>query len=430
MHILTRLYRPQLSDANIRALLSYKSSGEDRSLTYRYILSPYVYDVLIGYVPRTLAPNAITFVGFLCTLIAHVFVVTYPDSRSCVFGAGCGQLIYMVLDNLDGRQARRTASSSPLGHLFDHGCDAINVTLATLTMTTALRLNLAQAWMFVVLAQIGLVACGIEEYVTGRMILREINGPNEGVLLLVGNLFITSYFGAPAWHVPLSSSSTTSININITPVDLGISATVVAAAGTVIPCGLACYRHRRQNDNGNDNVSIVRIGESFLVYLAFFAGWILISPDTLEEKWVASAWVSSMFVFDYVSKLIIAHLTGDTKQLPRSVTSSALLCLILLPFLKYPLILAVTAVGVVLWRAICLIHQLCHVLDIHCFKLAEQNDDDDARSNPCSITVTGAAAVKTNNENENGTAEPNVEVESVVNRDDLDKRRARLRRRS
>ncbi len=30
-----------------------------------------------------------------------------------------------MLDNLDGKQARRTKTSSPLGLLFDHGCDAM-----------------------------------------------------------------------------------------------------------------------------------------------------------------------------------------------------------------------------------------------------------------------------------------------------------------
>lgn len=29
-----------------------------------------------------------------------------------------------MFDNLDGKQARRTKTSSPLGLLFDHGCDA------------------------------------------------------------------------------------------------------------------------------------------------------------------------------------------------------------------------------------------------------------------------------------------------------------------
>eukprot|EP00438_Fugacium_kawagutii_P000898 Skav225784 [mRNA] locus=scaffold2147:24333:29292:+ [translate_table: standard] len=33
--------------------------------------------------------------------------------------------IYQTLDALDGKQARRTGTSSPLGQLFDHGCDCL-----------------------------------------------------------------------------------------------------------------------------------------------------------------------------------------------------------------------------------------------------------------------------------------------------------------
>lgn len=37
-----------------------------------------------------------------------------------------GLFIYQSLDAIDGKQARRTNSSSPLGELFDHGCDSIS----------------------------------------------------------------------------------------------------------------------------------------------------------------------------------------------------------------------------------------------------------------------------------------------------------------
>lgn len=37
-----------------------------------------------------------------------------------------GLFIYQSLDAIDGKQARRTNSSSPLGELFDHGCDAVS----------------------------------------------------------------------------------------------------------------------------------------------------------------------------------------------------------------------------------------------------------------------------------------------------------------
>ena len=34
---------------------------------------------------------------------------------------GFAGLVYLHLDCIDGKQARRTKSSSPLGQLFDHG---------------------------------------------------------------------------------------------------------------------------------------------------------------------------------------------------------------------------------------------------------------------------------------------------------------------
>ena len=37
-----------------------------------------------------------------------------------------GLFLYQTLDAIDGKQARRTNSSTPLGELFDHGCDAVS----------------------------------------------------------------------------------------------------------------------------------------------------------------------------------------------------------------------------------------------------------------------------------------------------------------
>ena len=42
------------------------------------------------------------------------------------FSCGLGLFFYQCLDAIDGKQARRTGSSSPLGELFDHGCDAVS----------------------------------------------------------------------------------------------------------------------------------------------------------------------------------------------------------------------------------------------------------------------------------------------------------------
>ena len=41
-------------------------------------------------------------------------------------------IIYYNLDNMDGKQSRRTGTSSPLGMCMDHGCDALGVSFITL----------------------------------------------------------------------------------------------------------------------------------------------------------------------------------------------------------------------------------------------------------------------------------------------------------
>jgi ethanolaminephosphotransferase len=104
----------------------YKYSGVDKSPIARYILTPY-WNYVTTFMPLWLAPNLITLLGLICILInVATILVLVPD----LIGPGpswmywsfvVGLWIYSTLDNVDGKQARRTGSSSPLGELFDHG---------------------------------------------------------------------------------------------------------------------------------------------------------------------------------------------------------------------------------------------------------------------------------------------------------------------
>lgn len=51
---------------------------------------------------------------------------SFQPPRWSFFACALGLFIYQSLDAIDGKQARRTNSSSPLGELFDHGCDSIS----------------------------------------------------------------------------------------------------------------------------------------------------------------------------------------------------------------------------------------------------------------------------------------------------------------
>jgi ethanolaminephosphotransferase len=89
----------------------------------------------------------ITLSGLIIVGVSHALFVYYcpfleNDAPAWVYAfAAFALFAYQTLDNLDGKQARRTGSSSPLGLLFDHGCDALNVSVGTLTMACAVQLG-------------------------------------------------------------------------------------------------------------------------------------------------------------------------------------------------------------------------------------------------------------------------------------------------
>lgn len=59
------------------------------------------------------------------------------------FTFAVGLFVYQSLDAIDGKQARRTGTSGPLGELFDHGCDALNTTLEVILSAAAMNLGLS-----------------------------------------------------------------------------------------------------------------------------------------------------------------------------------------------------------------------------------------------------------------------------------------------
>ena len=63
------------------------------------------------------------------------------------FSAALGLFIYQTLDAIDGKQARRTKTSSPLGELFDHGCDSLSTVFVSIASCCAVRLGTYPGWM-------------------------------------------------------------------------------------------------------------------------------------------------------------------------------------------------------------------------------------------------------------------------------------------
>ena len=56
-----------------------------------------------------------------------------------------------MLDEMDGKQARKTGNSSPLGLLFDHGCDSFTTSLVSLMVMKVIQMGNGSLIMFTLL---------------------------------------------------------------------------------------------------------------------------------------------------------------------------------------------------------------------------------------------------------------------------------------
>jgi len=124
--------------------------------------------------PMWLAPNLVTVIGFVPLCL--VFVASwYIDP---FFGQApprwlsfswCGtMLFYQTMDAVDGKQARRTGSSSPLGQLFDHGLDCVS-NLLQHAAVASIACSSSMPWILFSMEamMIGFLLAAWQEYHTG-----------------------------------------------------------------------------------------------------------------------------------------------------------------------------------------------------------------------------------------------------------------------
>jgi ethanolaminephosphotransferase len=204
-----------LSPSAATKLPLFQYKGEDRSLLYHYVLSPLATFCVNHLTPTRLAPNTITLTGLGFMIAAYssmwyhaptlLQVEDVQDLPRWIFLLnGMSMLIYQTLDNMDGKQARKTGSSSPLGLMFDHGIDAINSVFGSVNWMVAMALNPATDTLMcfsILFGPYGLFFIGTwEEFYTGELIMPIFNGPNEGLMGGALMSFTSWYFGPTYWH--------------------------------------------------------------------------------------------------------------------------------------------------------------------------------------------------------------------------------------
>ncbi|CRL01603.1 CLUMA_CG014202, isoform A [Clunio marinus] len=125
-----------LSEDELQGFDRYKYNSIDTSWLSKYVMHPF-WNWCVEFVPIWVAPNLLTFSGFMLTVVNFLLIAyydydfkaamqldNYPIPKWVFLVVSINIFVAYTLDGIDGKQARRTGTSTPLGELFDHGLDS------------------------------------------------------------------------------------------------------------------------------------------------------------------------------------------------------------------------------------------------------------------------------------------------------------------
>jgi len=184
----------------------YKYSGLDNSLLVKFILKRF-WEWLVLFFPMWFAPNLITFIGFLCLFSNFILSLYFcPTICGCaIFPSWAYYLfalnifIYQTMDNLDGKQARRTDNSSALGELFDHGCDSLFLFFTMMPVGNMMNLDPLGVYVIMVIGSAVFYCAHWEEYFSKKLVLGYFANPTEIQWFFIIIFIFTTFTGNEWW---------------------------------------------------------------------------------------------------------------------------------------------------------------------------------------------------------------------------------------
>lgn len=197
----------------------YKYSAVDTNPLSVYVMQ-HVWNKIVQIVPLWIAPNILTFSGFLMILFNYILLCFYDwDYTASGIGsqhipnwiwisAALGNFLAYALDSIDGKHARRTQSSNPLGELFDHGLDSWTASIFPLSLFSIFGCNSGEAGltpmkMYLVTSVVlfTFMLSHWEKYNTGMLFLPWTYDISQ--LSMTGVYILTAAVGVDAFHKPV-----------------------------------------------------------------------------------------------------------------------------------------------------------------------------------------------------------------------------------
>ncbi|BCS03742.1 sn-1,2-diacylglycerol cholinephosphotransferase [Aspergillus luchuensis] len=305
-----------LSDDVLLPLKSYKYSSVDKSYISNYILRHY-WNAFVEILPLWLAPNMVTLLGFLFIVGNVMLIEVYmpdlvgPAPSWLYYSFALGMWMYSTLDNVDGKQARRTGTSSGLGELFDHGIDSLNCTLASLLETAAMGYGSSQLGAYTALVPcLAMYFSTWETYHTHTLYLGYFNGPTEGLLIAIAIMIASGIYGPQIWSRPIVEFlNYPQIFGNNSMKDLWVPILLLSFfLGHLPGCVLNVIAARRKQ-----NLPVAPIFKEWVPMIVFTGcniAWLFSPYSTLlsENRLVLYCWTISFVFGRMTTKIILAHL--------------------------------------------------------------------------------------------------------------------------
>lgn len=311
----------------VAALHRYKYSGVDHSYLAKYVLQPF-WSRCVNFFPLWMPPNMITLTGFMFLVTSSLLGYIYspqldsPPPRWVHFAHGLLLFLYQTFDAVDGKQARRTNSSSPLGELFDHGCDALACTFEALAFGSTAMCGPATFWFWFISA-VTFYCATWEHYFTNTLILPAINGPTEGLMLIYGAHFFTAVVGAEWWARPFGKSvpvfSWVPFINEISTVRAVLLLMIVFGVIPTVSFNVQNVYKVVKAKKGSMLLALAML-YPFVVLLGGVLLWEYISPSGLMANYPHLFIVGTGLAFGFlVGRMILSHLCDEPKGLKTSM---------------------------------------------------------------------------------------------------------------
>ncbi|KAJ0971401.1 hypothetical protein J5N97_019360 [Dioscorea zingiberensis] len=347
-------------------------------------------------VGHTTRPNMITLTGFVFILLSALLGYIYSPQldkappRWVHFAHGLFLFLYQTFDAVDGKQARRTNSSSPLGELFDHGCDALACVFEALAFGSTAMCGKTTFWFWVISAVTFYFATW-EHFFTNTLILPIVNGPTEGLMLIYMGHFLTFFLGAQWWAQDFRKSIPLLNWVSFLPeIPLyGVVLFFMIIFGVIptIWSNISNVHKVVQARKGSMLLALAMLFP-FAVLLGAVLVWSFWSPSDIMRTQPHLLIVGTGFAFGFlVGRMILAHLCDEAKGLKTGMCMSLLFLPLAianalsarlnngLPLVDETTVLllyCVYTVGLYLHFATSVIHEITDALGIHCFRITRK----------------------------------------------------------